>query len=239
MNALNLFLIFNLITLLFSLLLSISGRNIFKDESKKYIIPYLNLFKFLEIVRINNLLGIIYFIPVFNIALLIFALYRLSVMYNLDYINQIGLIFIPFVFLPILNNKLEKEETKEKKEEEKKTDELSELGDIMLLNDEQIKALNNSKTDEVKVDNVFKSELKTKENVPAFKANTLKYKEILLEDEKIEKIEKVKPVKVESIRDNRFISKAEINNNEDDDKIEILELWFNIIKKEIKWKLEL
>ena len=75
---------------------------------------------------------------------------------------------------------------------------------------------------------MFKSEIKEMPEAPVFKANKIKYKEILLNDDKEKKIEKVEPVIVtEDIeKPSRFISDNldEIKKQEENDNIEIIEL---------------
>ena len=133
-------------------------------------------------------------------------LYRISIIFHTNKTFSVGLLVMPVIFLPMLNfsNKLDIRPRKEVEEEELKK------SSINLMTDEELKELNNSQSEEIKVDNVFKRSVDVKEEVPTFKANKIKYDEMLLND-----------------RDNnkKEIDKLEINDiNKEDDNIEIVEL---------------
>lgn len=206
--------VFASVTMLFSVLISLTCNNIFKVMGKNKMqgyIPVYNLFNLLDIVNLNRMCFILLVLPLSNILMIYIILYRISIIFHTNKIFSIGLLVMPVIFLPMLNfsNKLDIRPRKEVEEEELKK------SSINLMTDEELKELNNSQSEEIKVDNVFKRSVDVKEEVPTFKANKIKYDEMLLND-----------------RDNnkKEIDKLEINDInkkdiiEEDDNIEIVEL---------------
>ena len=218
---------FAVVTLLFSLLIMLTCSNIFKVSEKKKVsllIPLYNLIIFLDIVNMNRFYFILLLFPVVNILVIYIMLYRLSIVFHTTKSFAFGLIFLPIVFLPILNfsGNLDNRSSDEIEQEDLKKE------TINLLTESQIDLLNSESESTPKVDNVFKSEIEEIPEAPVFKAHKIKYKEILLNDEKEKKIEKVEPVIVtEDIKKpSRFISDNldEIKKQEENDNIEIIEL---------------
>lgn len=218
---------FAVVTLLFSLLIMLTCSNIFKVSEKKRVsllIPLYNLIIFLDIVNMNRFYFILLLFPVVNILVIYIMLYRLSIVFHTTKSFAFGLIFLPIVFLPILNfsGNLDNRSSDEIEQEDLKKE------TINLLTESQIDLLNSESESAPKVDNVFKSEIEEIPEAPVFKANKIKYKEILLNDDKEKKIEKVEPVIVtEDIKKpSRFISDNldEIKKQEENDNIEIIEL---------------
>lgn len=218
---------FAVVTLLFSLLIMLTCSNIFKVSEKKRVsllIPLYNLIIFLDIVNMNRFYFILLLFPVVNILVIYIMLYRLSIVFHTTKSFAFGLIFLPIVFLPILNfsGNLDNRSSDEIEQEDLKKE------TINLLTESQIDLLNSESERTPKVDNVFKSEIEEIPEAPVFKANKIKYKEILLNDDKEKKIEKVEPVIVtEDIKKpSRFISDNldEIKKQEENDNIEIIEL---------------
>ena len=218
---------FAVVTLLFSLLIMLTCSNIFKVSEKKkasLLIPLYNLVIFLDIVNMNRFYFILLLFPVVYVLVIYIMLYRLSIVFHTTKSFAFGLIFLPIVFLPILNfsGNLDNRSSDEIEQEDLKKE------TINLLTESQIDLLNSESESTPKVDNVFKSEIEEIPEAPVFKANKIKYKEILLNDEKEKKIEKVEPVIVtEDIKKpSRFISDNldEIKKQEENDNIEIIEL---------------
>ena len=141
-------------------------------------------------------------------------LYRLSIVFVTEKKFALWLILCAAIFLPILNYS---NELKLTEEEEKKLDDVS--GDmISLLTNKEYEELNNQVDDTPKVDNVFKGNLKNIEQAPTFKANKLKYQQIV-EEEKPIKVDRVEPVEVRDLEKNKFVTTKE----DEDDSIEIIE----------------
>lgn len=208
---------FMLVTLAFSLLVSLTSNYIFKSANKKVrnsYIPMYNLLVLLDIVNINYWYMFLFIVPGFNILLMIVILYRLGVIYNLSFAYSLSLILFPFILLFHLNYVKVKEIVKNQSKNNQIVEEIS------LFTNSQIEELNNEKPTEEKVDNVFKSEVKNEEKVETFKANQIKYKEILLNDNKKSE-ERIENIKLEKIKDNKIVS---IDKKEEDDSIEIIEL---------------
>ncbi len=200
---------FALISFAFSLLIAISGTNIFKaaeKESKYSLIPFYNLLIILDIVKLKRYVYVLYMLPVVNVLIIFYILYRISIMFNTNSIFALGLIVLPVIFLPILNySKLKGINNGNDK-----------IDSVNLMSDEEIASLN--KEEDNKIDNVFKSKnVVEHEEVPYFKANnTIKYREMMLKDEKIDRIKSFEPINIESIKENKDIK--------EDDSIEIVEL---------------
>ena len=136
--------------------------------------------------------------------MIFYIMYRLSIIFNTNFYFALGLILLPVIFLPILNySKLCSLKDKEEK-----------VDSISLMTDEEINSINNK--EDTLVDNVFKTKVQVKEEVPYFKANAVKYRNMMLDDESKEKTKQFEPVVINSIKNNKII--------EEDDSIEIVEL---------------
>lgn len=107
------------------------------------------------------------------------------------------------------SDKLDIRPKKEVEEEELKK------SSINLMTNEELKELNNSQSEEIKVDNVFKRSAVVKEEVPTFKANKIKYDEMLLNDSNEHKKE-VDKLEISDINKKDIV--------DEDDNIEIVEL---------------
>jgi len=145
-------------------------------------------------------------------------LYRLSIVFLTKKSFAFGLIFLPVIFLPLLNFSKNLRLANEPSEDEK------DMSDNMvsLLTQEQLNDLNKVKEEQPIVDNVFKAPKLDVAPTPAFKANVIKYKQMVLDEERPQVIEKVEPVKVNDLYANRFINTQ--NKQEEDETIEIVEL---------------
>ena len=201
--------LFALASFFFSLLISVSSFNIFKASGKNYkysFIPFYNILDMLDITKISRYTFILFLLPVVNVLIIFYMLYRISIVFNTSKLIAYGLILLPIIFLPVLNySMLNKTESKKEK-----------VDSFNLMTDEEIYNLNNDKSDVV--DNVFKSKVKVEvEEVPYFKAtNTVKYREMMLSDNEADSIKKFEPVTINSIKND--------NNLKEDDSIEIVEL---------------
>lgn len=209
--------VFAIYTLLFSLLLCLSSYKIFEKAGKKRwqsFIPIYNLIAMLDIVKMNGLYFLLLLLPITNVLIIYIMLYRLSIVFVTEKKFALGLILCAAIFLPILNYS---NELKLTEEEEKKLDDVS--GDmISLLTNKEYEELNKQIDNTPKVDNVFKGNLKNIEQAPTFKANKLKYQQIV-EEEKPIKVDRVEPVEVRDLEKNKFVTTKE----DEDDSIEIIE----------------
>ena len=206
--------VFASVTLLFSVLISLTCNNIFKVMGKNKMqgyIPVYNLFNLLDIVNLNRMCFILLVLPLSNILMIYIILYRISIIFHTNRTFSVGLLVMPVIFLPMLNfsNKLDVRPRKEVEEEELKKN------SINLMTDEELKELNNSQSEEIKVDNVFKRSVDVKEEVPTFKANKIKYDEMLLNDSNEHKKE-VDKLEISDINKKDIV--------DEDDNIEIVEL---------------
>lgn len=206
--------VFASVTLLFSVLISLTCNNIFKVMGKNKMqgyIPVYNLFNLLDIVNISRLNFLLLIFPISNILIIYIILYRLSIIFHTNKLFTIGLLLFPVIFLPMLNfsNKLDIRPRKEVEEEELKK------SSINLMTNEELNELNNSQSEEIKVDNVFKRSVDVKEEVPTFKANKIKYDEMLLNDSNEHKKE-IDKLEISDINKKDIV--------DEDDNIEIVEL---------------
>lgn len=211
--------LFALITILFSLLVCISSFNIFKKagkNTKNSFIPVYNLIILFDITELPRTLFPMMFCPIINLLMILILLYRLSIVYQTSLPFAIGLIFLSIIFLPILNF------SKYVKIEEKQIDDVSSEM-IPLLTEKQYAELNNIVEEIPVVDNVFKAPHTDEPPAPTFKANPnqIKYMEMVMPEEKVEEIKRVEPVKVEDLTPNKFINTG---ISEEDETIEIVEL---------------
>lgn len=213
--------VFALVTLAFSILLMFCSNNIFKKANKRADLSYLpiyNLLILLDICGMHRLYFILLLLPVVNVLVIMLMLYRLSIVFLTKKGFAFGLILIPILFLPILNYSSNLRLANEPTEEEKDvTDNM-----VSMLTQEQFNDLNKVVEETPKIDNVFKAPKLDVAPPPTFKANVIKYKQMVLEEEKPQVIEKVEPVKVNDLYANRFINTQ--NKQEEDETIEIVEL---------------
>jgi hypothetical protein len=211
--------IFAIITILFSFLVMCSTFNIFKKaekDSNLSFIPVYNLLILLDIVKMSRLCFILLLFPVINVLVMIIIMYRLSIVFQTSTVFALGLMFLAVIFLPLLNFSKYSIEKKEEKNLDDVTDSM-----MPILTEQQYKDLNKIVDDTPKVDNVFKAQIKEIPPAPTFKANKIKYREMVIPEEKVEEIKKVEPVEVQDIYTNRFINTSV---TEEDDSIEIVEL---------------
>ena len=206
--------VFASVTMLFSVLISLTCNNIFKVMGKNKMqgyIPVYNLFNLLDIVNLNRMCFILLVLPLSNILMIYIILYRISIIFHTNKTFSVGLLVMPVIFLPVLNfsDKLDIRPKKEVEEEELKK------SSIDLMTDEELKELNNSQSEEIKVDNVFKRSVDVKEEVPTFKANKIKYDEMLLNDSNEHKKE-IDKLEISDINKKDIV--------DEDDNIEIVEL---------------
>ena len=216
---------FELITLAYSLFMAITTDKIFmKNDKNKNLsyIPIYNIIVLLDIVKLNRIMAILYFLPVTNVIVFILIFYRLSIMYNLSKSFTILLILFPIVMLPILNyvkmNTLEVEN---------EYDDVS--GEMVtLLTESEMNELNEEEAETVKVDNTFKRDVEPiVEDVPVFKASNNEYiKNNQIYDSKLndyheDKVERVEITEIEDnkeVNTNKFISNKVAEKEEEEDK---------------------
>ncbi len=213
--------IFALITLAFSILLMFCSNNIFKKTGKRADLSYLpvyNLLIMLDVCQMFRLYFILLLLPIVNVLVIFLMLYRLSIVFLTKKSFAFGLIFLPVIFLPLLNFSKNLRLANEPSEDEKDVSDNM----VSLLTQEQLNDLNKVKEEQPIVDNVFKAPKLDVAPPPAFKANVIKYKQMVLDEERPQVIEKVEPVKVNDLYANRFINTQ--NKQEEDETIEIVEL---------------
>lgn len=187
-----------LLTVVFSILIMIGGKRIFKKANKKAttaLIPIINLFTMLEITGTSLYAGILFFVPILNILVIWVMFFRLGSSFNTGFGYKIGLVIFPIIFYPLLafSNK----QYKIVDEEYFKLLDSVKKDNINLMTEDEVKELNNEEVfdENPKVDSIFKSEVEEKKAKEPYKAiridvlglNKLKNnekEEIVVEDKK-------------------------------------------------------
>ena len=94
------------ITLFIFLLLILFGlREVFKkanQKSWKAFVPFYNFYVLLEIINKPVWLIFLLFVPIINIAFVIIILNFLSKIFGKEVEFTLGLIFLPFIFFPLI-----------------------------------------------------------------------------------------------------------------------------------------
>lgn len=209
--------LFASVTVLFSLLVMVSCHNVFertKQKSRYSFYPIYNLLILLDIVDMDRVYFILLLFPIVNVLTIYIILYRLSIVFHTNGAFAMGLIFLPVLFLPILNyTNMYAIET------ENEVDDVSK-DMVTMLTQEEYDNLNKEETPS-SVDNVFKIKIEKEEPAPVFKANRVKYDEIVMDQKPEPVVEMVEPVILDEIKTNKFVNDKVI---EEDDSIEIVEL---------------
>lgn len=207
LNSLAKFMLISLsLTLVYSLLVMLGGKNIFKKASKKEITifyPIFNLFTLLEISEISIFMGVLFFVPVLNVISICFMFYKLGTAFNVSILYKIGLIFLPFIFYPLLafSNK----QYKFKDHEYFKALESAKNDNINLMTQEEINKLNEIQEEEMpEVDSIFKANVQPMQEVTPYKAV------------------KIDLLGMEKLKNNNIQSKQ--NGSDDNDNVEFLDL---------------
>lgn len=158
-------------SLIFSVILMVTGKNVFfKLEKGRTLasIPVYNLLVLTEGLEIKPSSTILYFVPFINLGYYIYVIDRLGYVFKKDYDFRLGLVFFPFIFLPILGNdtstltRFEDERLEEEKQ--------AVLGDMLLATDETYKEMNNQEVEEEKVNSIYKSNKEAIPEAPSYKA---------------------------------------------------------------------
>lgn len=92
-------------TLVNSLIVMFGGERIFKKAAvsrKIAFYPIINLFSLMEISDVSTFLGILLFIPGFNVLISMFTFYKLGKAFNVGIMFRIGLAVLPIIFFPML-----------------------------------------------------------------------------------------------------------------------------------------
>lgn len=72
------------------------------EPGYKALIPIYNIIILIKIVGFSPWLVLLFLIPVANTVFAIIVLYRLSVSFNHDILFLVGLLLLPYVFIPYL-----------------------------------------------------------------------------------------------------------------------------------------
>ena len=211
--------LFALFTLVLSIFVTATSWKLFEKAGRNVgeaFIPVYNLVVLLQIAEIPSYYFFTLLVPGLNIILLIFVEYKLAKLFKVSKPFMWGMILCPIVFIPILAHGhfiyMELEE------EEVYTDVSDEMPTV--LSQEEIDAINREEIKENKVDNIFKSEIKQREQVPTYKSKEVNVNQVVndLPEAKPEVIKRVEPVKAKDIEEAKKAKFVE------EEKIEIVEL---------------
>lgn len=211
--------LFALFTLILSIFVTATSWKLFEKAGRNAVeafIPVYNLVVLLQIAEIPSYFFFTLLVPGLNIILLIFVEYKLAILFKVSKKFMIGMILCPIVFIPMLaHGHFIYKEPEE--------DIFISVSDEMptILSQEQIDAINREESKEPKVDNIFRTEIKEREDVPTYKSQETKFKNKnfdSVQEVKPETIEKVEPIKAKDIEEKNKLKFI------DDEKIEIVEL---------------
>lgn len=164
-----------LLTLGRSIIIMMGGNKLFDKAQKggnSAFIPVINLFVMLEIADVSTFLGILLFIPGINILILMLMSYKVGVVFEKSAGFILGLIFLPFIFYPLLF----RSDLKYKFRDENYFLALdsARADSINLMTQDEIDELNKTPDPiEPLVDSIFKSEIQMMEPVETYKASKL------------------------------------------------------------------
>jgi hypothetical protein len=202
----------------------IIGVPLFKKANKKSseaLIPIYNLYVLLKIVQLPQFNFLVFLFPVFNIVLIIYIEYKLHKLFFTSKGFFIGMIFLPFVFLPMLAFGKYKYKQKPLTKEEEENSEVQ--TSPLLLTEEEMKKMNEVQEEPLDVDSIFKSDVALIEEVEPYKA--AKARDIYQNDGIYEEEPPKNEVKKDKIIEEvEVIDLDEKKKKDDDEKIEIIDL---------------
>ena len=152
-------------------------------------IPIYNMIVLLKVCELSPMLLLLFFIPGVSIVFVIILFYKLNKLYSGTSLTLLGLIFLPFIFLPIFA-------TVDKYKYKKAVDleEASVVSEMpTLARQEEIDALNNIEEETQKPDSIFKSDIEMIEDVEPYKATGVAKAEIEVKEEVKEQNENKQP----------------------------------------------
>lgn len=218
MSAIRTFiLIFSFISLIYALSISLfmkSTFNHFKVDGISAIIPFYNIFVLLKCLKLPEFYGLLMFVPIGNVAFIIFLNMKLSEFFdkNIDY--TWGLTFVAFAYMPnLVSDKGKNVRATAKKRPVSSVPKYSMKNmDTNLLTDKELENLNKQKDENESVDSIFKADIDMVESASPYKAGKQKMK--VVDDEpkyERETIKRVESVKARDIkRDGKFIKEEDI-----------------------------
>ncbi len=213
------YIIFIMISMLFSLIFTAFGIKLYKKANKKAseaLIPIYNLFILIQITELPIYYFLLFLFPILNIFLIIKISYKLYKLFNTSFPFLLGMIFLPYVFIPLLSYgkyKYKRKVAIEQEEEEEETFEdtpiLMSQDELEKLNEEDI----NTQDEDLDVDSIFRSNSYQTED------DTVPYKAVKSEDDTYDEVPKeTKRERVE------ILDFREIKKSNEKDKIEIIDL---------------
>lgn len=162
-----------LLTAVFSILVMIGGRSLFKKANRKKssaLYPIVNLFIALEIGDASIFWGILFFVPILNVLIACLMFYKLGSAFNAGFFYKIGLVLLPIIFYPMLA--LGSKRYKLSDQEYFKLLDSAKGESVNLMTQSELNELNNVpiEDEEPKVDSIFKSDVEEKKAPEPYKA---------------------------------------------------------------------
>lgn len=143
---------------LFSVTLCLVGQGLFFKLEKRpsqALIPVYNLLVLTEGLEKNPMSTFLYFVPFINLIYYINTIDTLGYVFKKDYDFRLGLALLPVVFVKILSSD---KSTLTRFEEIRINEENHSVAtDMLLLDDDAMKELNEQESDDVRVNSIFKA----------------------------------------------------------------------------------
>lgn len=140
--------------------------------AKTAMYPILNLFGMLEVVEVSPFLGILLFMPVFNVIVLFIMSYKLGKVFNASAPQMIGLLFFDIIAYPLLARS--DVAYKVTDTEYYRTIDSAKHESVHLMTQTEIDEVNKSEDEPVnEIDSIFKSELELMETAEPYKATRI------------------------------------------------------------------
>ncbi len=180
-SVLNFYMIFVVYSLTFSILFMLFGSKLYKKANKRTsdaIIPIYNLFVLIQITEIPIFYFLLFLFPVINILLIIYIEYKLYKIFGASLPFLFGLIFLPFIFIPMLSFGKYKYKNRLDKEKEEAEDKILIESSPILMSEEEINKLNNEEIKVNDIDSIFKSDAIVEEDITPYKASSASKNEI-------------------------------------------------------------
>lgn len=208
-----------LLTVSRSIIIMLGGGKMFRKAHKKsgkaYVLLF-NLFTTLDIAGVSLFLGVLFFVPVFNLIPLTIMSYKLGKVFRMGGGFTLGLIICPIIFYPLLFGSGKAYKVRD----EDYFDALNSARKVTKkeLPEKEIPPLEDSGMDEAvpEVDSIFKSRADMMEDVAPYKASRLK-KEDLDRINALDNIEK-------DFHESSKIKKVETEKKKKNNKVEFIDL---------------
>lgn len=222
-------------SLVMSIIIMFGGNNIFKKASKgdkSANIPIMNLFVMLDVCDMSAFFGVLFFIPFANLIVFMIMGLKLGKVFNTGFGYKLGLIFMPFMFYPLLA--YSDKQYKVTDEEYFRALDNAKEESIHLMTQEEVQMTNTVVVDEgPQIDSIFKTDIQTMEDVAPYKATQVdllgmeKLRSFSTDEEIFKPIDIVPQEKIDALRmsEEKEVNKPTFTAElERDDDVEVVDL---------------